>query len=446
MSHKRMVILGAKESGTGAAVLAKKQGYDVFVSDSGNIQDDYKKILNTYQIEWEEQTHTEKNILNGDEIIKSPGIPDDVPIIRKIRALNIPVISEIEFASRFTNAHLIGVTGSNGKTTTTQLIYHMFAKAGLNIGLAGNMGKSFARQVAEEQHNYYVLELSSFQLESVYTFRPDLAIVLNITPDHLDRYEYDMNKYVKAKFNIMQNMEQQDQLIYCSDDSRIMEYLRTDPGNVEHLPFSMLTTNHQTAYIKNNQMVINYKNEVMTMNINELSLKGQHNTYNSMAAGIAGRVYELRKETIRESLSDFQGVEHRLEMFLSIRDVQFINDSKATNINSTWYALESMPNNVIWIAGGVDKGNDYSVLSDLVREKVKALVCLGKDNTKLHQAFEGYKLTRVDTQSMEEAVIQAYKLAKKGDTVLLSPACASFDLFDNYEDRGNQFKEAVREL
>ncbi len=446
MNQKKIVIIGGKESGTGAAVLAKKQGYDVFVSDQNQIPGQYKNILLNHNIEWEEGTHTGNKILDALEIIKSPGIPNEAPVIKAILSKKIPVISEIEFASRYTNAQTICVTGSNGKTTTTNLIYHIFLNAGMNVGLAGNIGKSFAMQVAENDFDIYIVELSSFQLEDIDTFKPNVAVILNITPDHLDRYHYDMQEYVNSKFIITKNLTASDTFIYSNDDPYIIEKIKSSDIQAELLSFSIEQTEHQTAYIQNEQIIITYLNKQFTMDIKELSLSGKHNIYNSMAAGIAARIYDIRKETIRESLSGFQGVEHRLEPYLKIRDVQFINDSKATNINSTWYALESMSDNVIWIAGGIDKGNDYSVLKDLVKDKVKAIVCLGKDNTKIHKAFDSLMPQVVDTGSMDEAVSKAFLLADKGDTVLLSPACASFDLFDNYEDRGNQFKDCVRKL
>ncbi len=446
MNQKKIVIIGGKESGTGAAVLAKKQGYDVFVSDQNQIPVQYKNTLRNHNIEWEEGQHTENKILVADEIIKSPGIPNEARVMKTVRLNNIPVISEIEFASRYTNAQKICVTGSNGKTTTTNLIYHIFSKAGLNVGLAGNIGQSFAMQVAQNEYDIYIIELSSFQLEDIDAFKPNVAIILNITPDHLDRYHYDMQEYVNAKFNITKNLTISDQFIFSDDDPYITKKIQSAGIQAELLPFSIQKTQHQTAYIKDEQIIITYQNKKIIMDIKDLSLAGKHNIYNSMAAGIASKIYDIRKETIRESLSDFQGVEHRLEPYLKIRDVQFINDSKATNINSTWYALESMKGNVVWIAGGIDKGNDYNVLKDLVTEKVKAIVCLGKDNTKIHKTFDPLIKQVVDAASMAEAVSKAFLFANKGDTVLLSPACASFDLFDNYEDRGNQFKDCVREL
>ena len=443
---KRIVILGGGESGAGAAVLAHKQGFDVFLSDSSAIKPRYKEWLDKYSIRWEEGKHTEELILNADEVIKSPGIPDKAPLIVKIREKAIPIISEIEFAGRYTNAYTVCITGSNGKTTTTSLIYHMMQKAGLKVGLAGNIGNSFAYQVAENNFDYYVIELSSFQLDGVYEFKPDIAILLNIPPDHLDRYDYKMQNYVESKFRITKNLSEDDCFIFCSDDAVTIEQLKRIVLRAQQLPFSIRNKDNQTSWIENEHLFINYDDSDFCMSINELSLKGKHNIYNSMAAGIAGHVLNIRKEVIRESLSDFQGVEHRLEPVLTIKGVKYINDSKATNVNSTWYALESMDTPVVWIVGGVDKGNDYSELMDLVKAKVKAIVCLGVDNAKLHKAFGDVISVMVDARSAEEAVQQAYKLASPGDAVLLSPACASFDLFDNYEDRGRKFKAAVREL
>lgn len=443
---KRIVVLGGGESGAGAAVLAHKKGFDVFLSDLSEIKPHYKEWLNKYNIRYEEGKHTEELILNADEVIKSPGIPDKTPMILKIKGKGIPIISEIEFAGRYTKAYTICITGSNGKTTTTSLIYHMLQKAGLNVGLAGNIGNSFAYQVAECNYDYYVIELSSFQLDGIYNFKPDIAILLNITPDHLDRYDYKMQNYVESKFRITRNLSEDDCFIFCSDDAVTVEQLKKIVLRAQQLPFSQRTKENQTAWLENLDMFINYDNSNFNMSINDLSLKGKHNIYNSMAAGIAGHVLNIRKEVIRESLSDFQGVEHRLEYVLTVRGVKYINDSKATNVNSAWYALESMTTPVVWIAGGTDKGNDYSELMDLVKQKVKALICLGVDNSKLHAAFEGVVPVIVDAKSAEEAVQQAYKFSVPGDTVLLSPACASFDLFENYEDRGRKFKAAVRAL
>ncbi len=444
--EKRIVVLGAGESGTGAAVLARKQGFDVFVSDSGKIKDHYKEILFNFDIDFEEGKHTERLILNADEVIKSPGISEKSEIVLAIRKKGIRIISEIEFAGRYATGKKICITGSNGKTTTTSLIHHMLRKAGLNAGLAGNVGKSFAMMVATENYDYYVLELSSFQLDGMYEFKADIAILLNITPDHLDRYDYNIEKYVSSKFRITQNLSEDDFFVYCSDDEITIRELERIVMKAKQLGFTIKEQKQQGAYIENDLMKVEVDDDIFEMSLAELALKGKHNIYNSMAAGITGSVLKIRKPVIRESLMDFKGVEHRLERFIKVHGIEFINDSKATNVNSTWYALESMTTPVIWIAGGIDKGNDYNELVDLVKAKVKALVCLGVDNTKLHKAFESVVPVIVDTKSMKEAVTTAYRLGKKGDTVLLSPACASFDLFENYEDRGWQFKKYVREL
>src|SRR5512133_154588 len=443
---QRIVILGAGESGTGSAILAKKNGFDVFVTDNGAIKPRYKELLQSYEIPFEEGQHTEKHILNASEVIKSPGISEKNPLIMKIRNKGIRVISEIEFAGRYTNARKICITGSNGKTTTTTLIHHMLRKAGLNAGLAGNIGKSFALQVATDDYDYYVIELSSFQLDGMYEFKADIAILLNITPDHLDRYDYNIQNYVDSKLRISQNLSEEDFFVYCSDDEITIRELEKIVMKAKQLGFTLKETRQQGAYIEGNNMKIEVDDEVFEMSLAELALKGKHNTYNSMAAGIAGSVLKIRKPIIRESLMDFAGVEHRLERFIKVHGIEFINDSKATNVNSTWYALESMTTPVVWIAGGTDKGNDYSELLDLVKQKVKALVCLGVDNSKLHKAFDGIIPEITDAGSMKDAVQAAYRLGKTGDTVLLSPCCASFDLFENYEDRGRQFKKYVREL
>ena len=441
-----MVILGAGESGTGAAILAKKKGFDVFVSDAGEIRDTYRQMLSAHHIPWEEGRHSLPGILEGDEVVKSPGIPDDAMVVRKVKEHRMPVISEIEFAGRYTQAKTICVTGSNGKTTTTNLIYHMLKKAGLDVEMAGNVGQSFAMMVAEKNPEYVVLELSSFQLDGMFDFRADVAIITNITPDHLDRYGHKMSRYVASKFRITRNQSERDFLIYCHDDPEIRKGLeRFHPPSVL-LAFSIQEARGPVAYVQNSNLCIQYKNQKLTMSIHDLALKGKHNMYNSMAAGIAGQVLKIRKEIIRESLSDFQGVEHRLEPVIKVHGIMFINDSKATNVNSTWYALESMSENVVLILGGIDKGNDYSPLEPLVRQKVKAIICLGKDNSKILKAFEGKVPKLLEARSMGEAVKKSYVVGKKGDTVLLSPACASFDLFENYEDRGRQFKEAVRNL
>jgi UDP-N-acetylmuramoylalanine--D-glutamate ligase len=445
MEH-RVVILGAGESGTGAAVLAKKQSFDIFVSDSGKIKDTYKEILFNYEIEWEEGKHTERLILNADEVIKSPGISEKSEIVIAVRKKGIRIISEIEFAGRYTQAKKICITGSNGKTTTTTLIHHMLRKAGLNAGLAGNVGKSFAMQIATENYDYYVIELSSFQLDGMFEFKADIAILLNITPDHLDRYDYNLQNYVESKFRISRNLAEDDFFVYCSDDEITIRELERIVMKAKQLGFTLKESRQLGAYIEGDTMKIEVDDDLFEMSLAELALKGKHNTYNSMAAGIAGSVLKIRKPIIRESLMDFTGVEHRLERFIKVHGIDFINDSKATNVNSTWYALESMTTPVIWIAGGTDKGNDYSELLDLAKQKVKALICLGVDNSKLHKAFSRVVPVIVDSGSMKEAVQTAYRMGKKDDTVLLSPACASFDLFENYEDRGRQFKNCVREL
>jgi UDP-N-acetylmuramoylalanine--D-glutamate ligase len=445
-TRKLIVILGAGESGVGAAILAQKQGFEVFVSDFGTIAPKYKTELDGYNITWEEGRHTETVILNASEIIKSPGIPDKAPLVKKAAEAGIPIISEIEFAGRYTNAFMVCITGSNGKTTTTLLTYHILQKAGLNVGLAGNVGTSFARQVATGQFDYYVLELSSFQLDGMYNFRADIAIIMNITPDHLDRYDYKFENYVASKFRIIQNMAQNQKLVFCHDDEVVLDYLKEANPNIDLIPFSVTQSLNKGAFVEGDAMVIKNVNTDFMMYLNELALQGKHNTYNSMAAAISANVLNIRKEVIRECLTDFKGVEHRLEPVIQVHKIEFINDSKATNINSTWYALESMKKPTVWIVGGIDKGNDYSKLFDLVKQKVKAIVCLGVDNTPIHAAFEGKVKDIVDARSMEEAVRAAYFLASSGDTVLLSPACASFDLFENYEDRGRQFKTCVRNL
>lgn len=445
---KRLVILGGGESGVGAAVLALKKGFDVFLSDTGKLKDKYKDVLSKYEIKWEEEKHTVELILNADEVVKSPGIPDNAPLIQALHEKSIPVISEIEFAGRYTTAKKICITGSNGKTTTTLLTYHMMQKAGLKVGLAGNVGKSFALQVALNDFDYYVLELSSFQLDGMFEFKADIAILLNITPDHLDRYDYKLENYAESKFRIIQNQTEADAFVYCTDDEVTMNTIKNKNIKAKQFPFSIKRQLEIGAYLnENNQIVINTSNtNPLFMTIQELALQGKHNTYNSMAAGVAGKLVEIRKETIRESLSDFHNIDHRLELVGNVHGIEFINDSKATNVNSTWYALESMNNPVILILGGVDKGNDYSMLIDLVKSKVKAIICLGTDNKKIIKAFSGVIDTILEAKSAQEAVAQSYKIGKKGDTVLLSPACASFDMFENYEDRGTQFKQAVRAL
>jgi len=441
-----MVILGGGESGTGAAVLANGKGFDVFLSDFGEIKPKYKKLLEKNKISWEEKQHTEALILNADEIIKSPGIPDKLPIVKKIKAKKIPVISEIEFAGRYTNAIKICITGSNGKTTTTLLTYEILKKAGLNVGLAGNVGNSFALQVHEKNYDYYVIELSSFQLDDMYDFKAEIAVLMNITPDHLDRYDYKFQKYINSKFRVTQNQTEEDHFIYCSDDLVIVQELEKRKIKSQKYPFSLTQETQQGAYSKDNNIIIKTTNTEFSMTIHELALQGRHNTYNSMAASIGSQIINIRKNVIRESLMEFKGVEHRLEQVIMVHGVEFINDSKATNINSTWYALESMKKPIVWIVGGQDKGNDYSMLLDLVKDKVKAIICLGIDNSKIIASFKPLGKTMVEAKSMTDAIAACYKLAKKGDVVLLSPACASFDLFENYEDRGRQFKKCVREL
>jgi len=444
--NRKIVILGAGESGAGSAVLAKKQGFEVFVSDKGQIKEEYKEILNKNDIRWEEGDHNESIILSADEIIKSPGIPESAPVILKIREKGIHIISEIEFAGRYATGKKICVTGSNGKTTVTNLIYHMLKKAGMNAAMTGNVGKSFAMAVAEGSYDYYVIELSSFQLDGMYDFKADIAVLMNITPDHLDRYDHNFQNYIDSKFRVTQNQGKDDFLIYWEGDPVIRTELSKKKYGMTLMPFSDEVSEGMAAYIKNNELIIDYQNKTSLMTIHDFALKGRHNTYNSMAAAIAGKILNIRKDVIRESLADFQGVEHRLEPVITVFGINFINDSKATNVNSTWYAIECMENDIIWIVGGVDKGNDYSELFQVVKKKVKAIVCLGKDNKKIIEAFKDLVPTIVETSSMEEAVRSSYYLAKKGETVLLSPACASFDLFKNYEDRGRQFKQAVRNL
>ncbi len=444
--NKKIVILGAGESGVGSAVLAQKHGFDVFVSDKGQIKEYYRELLEKYRIKWEEGTHNESIILSADEIIKSPGIPESAPIIKKIREKGIRVISEIEFAGRYAKGIKICITGSNGKTTVTNLIYHILKKAGMNAAMTGNVGNSFAMAVAEGSYDYYVIELSSFQLDGMYEFKADIAILMNITPDHLDRYDYKLQNYIDSKFRVIQNQQKDNFLIYWEGDPIIKTELSRKKYSMTLLPFSDEIKEGMTAYIENDELIIDYQDKTNIMTIHDFALKGRHNTYNSMAAAIAGKILNIHKKVIRESLADFQGVEHRLEPVITVCGINFINDSKATNVNSTWYAIECMENNIIWIVGGIDKGNDYSELFPVVKKKVKAIVCLGKDNKKIVEAFKDKVPTIVETTTMEEAVRASYYLAKKGETVLLSPACASFDLFKNYEDRGRQFKQAVRNL
>ncbi|WP_348822739.1 UDP-N-acetylmuramoyl-L-alanine--D-glutamate ligase [Flavobacterium aestuarii] len=442
----RLVILGGGESGVGTAILGKKQGYDVFVSDFGKIKDSYKEVLIINEIPWEEEKHTEELILNADVVMKSPGIPDKSPIVKQLKSKGVSVISEIEFASSFTKAVCIGITGSNGKTTTTMLTYHVLKSAGLNVGLAGNVGKSFAWQVADNNYDFYVIELSSFQLDGIINFKPHVAIITNISPDHLDRYDYKYQNYIDSKFRITMNQDEEDFLIYDASDEAILEWLKNNTVKAKLIPFSLTDEYSEGAYIKNNTMEVKINQEEFVMDTEHISLEGKHNLKNAMAASSVANILKIRKSTIRESMSTFQGVEHRLEKVLKIQNVQYINDSKATNVNSVFYALESMNTPTVWIVGGVDKGNDYHELMSLVREKVKAIICLGIDNKKIIDAFGNVVDIMVEVNSMNDAVRMAQRLSEKGDTVLLSPACASFDLFENYEDRGRQFKQAVKNL
>lgn len=442
----RIVVLGGGESGTGAAVLAKAKGFDVFLSDKGKLDGKYVDILNEWKIPFEEGRHTEELILNADEVIKSPGIPSGAPMVKKVTDAGINVISEIEFAGRYDTAKKICITGSNGKTTTTSLIYYLLQQAGLNVGLGGNIGKSYAYQVATSSHDIYVLEISSFQLDNMYDFKADIAIITNITPDHLDRYDHNLENYVKAKFRITRNMSSEDCFIFCSDDEITVSHLNKIVVKAKMLPFSQKKEVKQGAFLKDDRMVVRYEDSECDMFIRELALGGKHNVYNSMAAAIAGKVMDIDNKVIRDSLSTFQPVEHRLEKVLSIGDVLYINDSKATNVDAAWYALECQTRPVVWIVGGTDKGNDYSVLLDLAKEKVKAMICMGLDNRKFHESFGGIVPEIHDVTSAQDAVRLASSIAKAGDVVLLSPCCASFDLFENYEDRGRKFKEAVRNL
>ena len=443
---KRIIILGAGESGAGAAVLAKVKGFETFVSDTSAIKPHYKELLDRYGIEWEEGHHSEERILQADEVVKSPGIPCDAPLILKLREKQIPVISEIEFAGRYTDAKMICITGSNGKTTTTSLIYHILKSAGLNVGLAGNIGSSLALQVATEQHDYYVIELSSFQLDNMYDFRANIAVLMNITPDHLDRYGYEMQNYVDAKFRITQNQTEEDAFIFWNDDPIIRRELEKHGLKAHLYPFAAVKEQGVIAYVEDGQMIIDQP-IAFNMEQEELALRGTHNLYNSMAAGISANLAGVKKEDIRQALSDFKGVEHRLEKVCDVGGVHFINDSKATNVNSCWYALQSMTTKTVLILGGKDKGNDYTEIEELVREKCSALVYLGLHNEKLHAFFDPMGLPVAEVQTgMKDAVEAAYKLAKPGETVLLSPCCASFDLFKSYEDRGDQFKQYVRSL
>ena len=442
----RIVVLGGGESGVGSAVLAKVKGFDVFLSDMGKLSEKYSAMLKEWDIPFEQGQHTEDLILNADEVIKSPGIPETATMVQKVLDKGIGVISEFVFAGRYDSAKKVCITGSNGKTTTTSLIYHLLQQAGLNVGLGGNIGKSYAYQVATEQHDIYVLELSSFQLDNVYDFKADIAIITNITPDHLDRYGYNMENYVKSKFRITRNMSSEDCFIFCSDDEITINHLNKIVVQAQKLPFTQKNEVEQGAFVKEDRMVVRYKEQECDMYLQELALGGKHNVYNSMAAALAAKAMDIDNQVIRDGLATFQAVEHRLENVLSIREVLYINDSKATNVDAAWYALECQTRPVIWIVGGTDKGNDYSTLVDLAREKVKAIICMGLDNAKIHAAFEGVVPQMHDVTSAQDAVKLADSLAVAGDVVLLSPCCASFDLFKNYEDRGRQFKEAVRNL
>lgn len=445
MTKQRLVILGGGESGVGAALLGKEKGYDVFVSDKGEIKEYYKQVLIHNEIEWENGKHTKAKILNADIVVKSPGIPDKIDLIKQIYEKKIPVVSEIEFASKYTEATIVGITGSNGKTTTASLTHHIL-KQELNVGLSGNIGESFAKQILEDDFKNYVLEISSFQLDNIINFKPDIAIITNITPDHLDRYDYKFENYIASKFRIVENHTENDYLIYDADDKVIANYLKNNPIQSTLLPFSLEKIIENGACLENNNIKITINNNQIIMPTSHLTLEGKHNLKNAMAASTVAHLLKIRKQTIRESLENFQGVEHRLEQVLKINKVHYINDSKATNVNATYYALESMDEPTVWIVGGVDKGNNYEELFPFVNEKVKAIICLGVDNEKLMNTFGNMVDVIVETQFMSEAVKIAYKIAEAGDAVLLSPACASFDLFDNYEDRGRQFKDAVRNL
>jgi UDP-N-acetylmuramoylalanine--D-glutamate ligase len=445
-TKQKIAILGAGESGVGTAILAKKQGFDVFVSDYGKIKEKYKKALEQIEVEWEEGGHTEARLFDASIVMKSPGIPDSAPLVQQLISKEIPVISEIEFASKYTDAKIIGITGSNGKTTTTKWVYHILKSAGISVGMAGNVGDSFAKQVAEENVDWYVLELSSFQLDGIVDFRPDIAVLTNITPDHLNRYNYNIEEYIASKFRIVKNQTEEDFFIYDADDEIITKWLESHSVKAQKLPFSLQKKFEIGAYTEENNIKINIKNTQFIMPTSSLALEGKHNTKNAMAASTVANLLRIRKETIRQSMEDFQGVEHRLEKVLKINNVMYINDSKATNINATYYALDSVEGETVWIVGGEDKGNNYAELLPLVNEKVKAIICLGIDNSKIFEAFGNCVEIMVETQSMSEAVKMAYKIAERGNTVLLSPACASFDLFENYEDRGRQFKDAIRNL
>ena len=441
-----LVVLGGGESGVGTAILGQKKGFDVFVSDKGKIKDKYKDVLKHFGIDWEESKHTEDIIMKANVVMKSPGIPDSVPLVKELVNKGILVISEIEFASRYTDAKIVGITGSNGKTTTTMLTYHILKNGGLNVGMAGNIGDSFAKMVAEEVFDYYVLEISSFQLDGIREFKPHISIITNITPDHLDRYGYKFENYIASKFLITKNQSDEDYFIYDADDEVIVDWLKEHPVKSRLMPFSLKRSFGEGAYLENNEINITTQEDTIKMTTDTLALEGQHNVKNTMAAAMVAKLVGIRKETIRECISNFQGAPHRLEKVLKIHHVQYINDSKATNVNATYYALDSVKTPTVWIVGGVDKGNEYKELMPLVREKVKAIVCLGVDNEKIKETFGNVVDLLVETYAMEEAVKVAYKIAERGDTVLLSPACASFDLFENYEDRGNQFKNCVKNL
>ncbi len=443
---KRLVVLGGGESGIGTAILGKEEGYDVFVSDKGKIKETYKEVLVHFEIDWEEEQHSKAKILNADVVMKSPGIPDTVPLVKELLAKGIAVISEIEFAAAFTNATVIGITGSNGKTTTTMLTNHLLKEEGVKVGMAGNIGDSFAKMVAQQVLDFYVLEISSFQLDGIVKFKPHIAIITNISPDHLDRYGYNFEAYIASKFRIAENQDQGDYLIYDADDKTLVNWLKKHPVQSQLMPFSLTNEVEKGAYIQDNKIIIKTTDNTTEMTTDRLALEGQHNLKNTMAAAMAATLVGIRKETIRKSIQNFQGAAHRLEKVLKIHHVQYINDSKATNVNAAFYALDSMKTPTVWIVGGVDKGNDYTELMPLVREKVKAIICLGLDNAKIIDTFGNVVDLVVETFAMEEAIKVAYKIAERGDTVLLSPACASFDLFDNYEDRGNQFKAAVKTL
>ncbi|TDQ30678.1 UDP-N-acetylmuramoyl-L-alanine--D-glutamate ligase [Zeaxanthinibacter enoshimensis] len=443
---QKLVVLGGGESGVGTAILGKQQGFEVFVSDKGRIAKKYKDVLIHLGVDWEEERHSENRILEADLVMKSPGIPDKVPLVKALVAKGIPVISEIEFAARFTDATLIGITGSNGKTTTTMLTYHILKEAGLNVGMAGNIGDSFAKMVAEEQYDYYVLEISSFQLDGIRDFRPHIAMITNISEDHLDRYDYKFENYIASKFRITENQQEEDYFIYDADDEVSVNWLENHPVRATVLPFSIEKELEQGAWLDKENIRIKTNENTIDMKNEALALEGKHNLKNTMAAATVAKLVSIRKETIRQSIQNFQGAPHRLEKVLKIHHVQYINDSKATNVNATYYALDSMTGPTIWIVGGIDKGNDYKSLMPLVREKVKAIICLGVDNSKIVETFGNAVDLVVETFAMQEAVKVAYKISERGDTVLLSPACASFDLFNNYEDRGDQFKEAVKNL